>query len=64
MTVQLLDQFGNAAVAGASGLTVNLSSNSGTGVFRDTADTTNLNSVAIASGRLRRQRTGWNCLSP
>ena len=50
MTVQLLDQFGNTAVAGASGQTVNLSTTSGTGVFRNTADTATITSLTIASG--------------
>src|SRR5205814_10047751 len=50
MTVQLQDQFGNAVVAGASGQTVNLGSSSGTGVFRNTADTATITSLTIASG--------------
>src|SRR5205823_9648450 len=51
MTVQIQDQFGNTAVAGASGQTVNLSTTSGlTGVFRNTADTASISSLTIASG--------------
>src|SRR5207237_8811911 len=47
MTVQLLDQFGNAAVAGASGLTVNLSRDPGPGVLRNTTDNATIASATI-----------------
>ena len=49
MTVQRQDQFGNPNTADAD-VTVNLSSDSGTGVFRDTGDTTTITSVTISTG--------------
>ena len=49
MTVQRQDQFGNPNTADAS-VTVNLSSTSGTGVFRDTGNTTTITSVTINTG--------------
>src|SRR5262249_53083240 len=50
ITVTLQDGFGNAATAGSGGVTVNLSTTSAGGVFRDTADTSTITSVSIASG--------------
>lgn len=49
ITVQLQDAGGTPKNA-AAGLTVNLSSASGAGVFRDLADTTTITTVTIAAG--------------
>jgi hypothetical protein len=49
ITIQLDDAFNNTATA-ASTQTINLSTTSTGGVFRDTGDTTTITSVSIASG--------------
>ena len=49
ITVQLQNS-GGSPLTTASNLTVNLSTSSGAGVFRDTADTTTITSVTITAG--------------
>jgi hypothetical protein len=48
ITVQRLDQFNNPAANGA--LTVNLTTNSSGGIFRNTADSANITSLSIGGG--------------
>src|SRR5207244_3669534 len=48
MTAQL-QTSGGASVNAAAAITVNLSSSSGGGVFRDTGDTTNITTVTISA---------------
>src|SRR5581483_5312871 len=50
ITVQEQDAAGHGINATGGGQVVNLASNSGTGTFRDTGDTTTITSVTIPSG--------------